>query len=217
MSPLRFSERFLADSRAASTVVTTRKGAEVHGTTMSAFSSVSLSPPLVLVCVDRKSEIHNMLGDNAIFAINILHQGQAGIAEALSHKGTPELNAAHRLESVPFHTAETGAPILDGPLGLSGLSRRKCGGSWGSYHLHRAGCRGRTGECRGRRPSPLSQRIWSYVGRSLTGQLRRLRTPHADHPRYAPATVAQGSRITCKSSAFGNVILLTWTCRLPTI
>ena len=98
------------------TVVTTRKGAEVHGTTMSAFSSVSLSPPLVLVCVDRKSEIHNMLGDSAIFAINILHQGQAGIAEALSHKGTPELNAAHRLESVPFHTAETGAPVLDDHL-----------------------------------------------------------------------------------------------------
>jgi flavin reductase (DIM6/NTAB) family NADH-FMN oxidoreductase RutF len=94
------------------TVVTTRAGDEVHGTTMSAFCSVSLAPPLVLVCVDKTAACHDIIQRGGVFAVNILHQGQADLSTTLSRKGTPELEAAHRLEGVPFRIGATGAPIL---------------------------------------------------------------------------------------------------------
>ena len=94
------------------TIVTTRRGDSVHGTTMSAVCSVSLQPQLVLVCIDHESDIHVLIRESGVFAINMLHEGQAELAAELSRKGTPELLAAHRLESLPYHLGETGAPLL---------------------------------------------------------------------------------------------------------
>ncbi len=98
------------------TIVTTREGDDVHGTTMSAVCSVSLQPQLALVCVDHESAIHVLIRESGVFAINILHEGQAGLAAELSRKGTPELLAAHKLEALPHHAGETGAPLLDDSL-----------------------------------------------------------------------------------------------------
>ena len=98
------------------TIVTTRAGDDVHGTTMSAVCSVSLQPQLVLVCVDHDSDIHALISGSGVFAINMLHEGQADLAIELSHKGTPEQQAAHRLENLPHRNGETGAPLLDDSL-----------------------------------------------------------------------------------------------------
>ncbi len=93
-------------------IVTTRHGNDAHGTTISAVSSVSLQPPLILICVDRASDIHDLIRASGVFAVNMLHGGQRDLAVALSQKGTPELLAAHRLESLPYRIADTGAPLL---------------------------------------------------------------------------------------------------------
>ena len=98
------------------TIVTTRAGDDVHGTTMSAVCSVSLQPQMVLVCVDHESDIQTLIRESGVFAINILHEGQAGLAVELSHKGTPEQQAAHRLESLPHRNGATGAPLLEESL-----------------------------------------------------------------------------------------------------
>ena len=98
------------------TIVTTRAGDDVHGTTMSAVCSVSLQPQLVLVCVDHESDIHALIRESGVFAINVLHEGQADLAIELSHKGTPEQQAAHRLENLPHRNGETGAPLLEDSL-----------------------------------------------------------------------------------------------------
>ncbi|MYD36893.1 MAG: flavin reductase [Dehalococcoidia bacterium] len=98
------------------TIVTTRAGDDVHGTTMSAVCSVSLQPQLVLVCVDHESDIQALIRESGVFAINILHEGQAGLAVELSHKGTPEQQAAHRLENLPHRNGATGAPLLEDSL-----------------------------------------------------------------------------------------------------
>ena len=98
------------------TVVTTRAGDDAHGTTMSAVCSVSLQPQLVLVCVDHASDIHALIRESGVFAVNILHEGQADLAAQLSHKGTAELLAAHRLENLPHRTGESGAPLLEDSL-----------------------------------------------------------------------------------------------------
>jgi len=94
------------------TIVTTRADGEVHGTTMSAFSSLSLEPPLVLIAVRKESDIHGLIARSKIFAVNILHKGQSETSAAFAQKGTLELIAAHRLEGTPFRVAVTGAPVL---------------------------------------------------------------------------------------------------------
>ncbi len=98
------------------TIVTTRADSVAHGTTMSAVCSVSLQPQLVLVCVDHGSDIHTLIRQSGVFAVNILHEGQADLAATLSHKGTAELLAAHRLETLPHRDGTTGAPLLDDSL-----------------------------------------------------------------------------------------------------
>lgn len=108
--------RVMGRLAAGVTIVTTRAGADAHGTTMSAVCSVSLQPQLVLVCVDHASDIHALIRESGVFAVNMLHEGQASLAAELSHKGTAELLAAHRLESLPHGTGESGAPLLEDSL-----------------------------------------------------------------------------------------------------
>ena len=97
-------------------VVTTRLGDEVHGTTMSAFASVSLVPPFVLICVDRSSESHDLISQSGVFAVNILHDGQSDLSASLSTKATLELAATHKLDGTGHSPGVTGAPILDEKL-----------------------------------------------------------------------------------------------------
>ena len=64
------------------TVVTTRGEEHAYGMTANAFSSVSLDPPLILVCVISGSEGADHISRNGVFAVNILGAG-AGAAVAL--------------------------------------------------------------------------------------------------------------------------------------
>ncbi len=96
------------------TVVTSREGEAVHGTTVNAFCSVSLEPPLVLVCLDKATVSHHFIGTGKVFGVNILKSNQEDVAWALSRKGTPDLEAAHQLVGIPFITKSTGAPIIVG-------------------------------------------------------------------------------------------------------
>ena len=98
------------------TVVTTRLGDEVHGTTMSAFASVSLMPPFVMICVDRNSESHDLIAQSGVFAVNILHDGQSALSVSLSDKTNSKIAATHRLEGIRHSSGSTGAPILDEKL-----------------------------------------------------------------------------------------------------
>ncbi len=95
------------------TVVTTRLGNEVHGMTANAVTSVSLEPPLVLVCVDKTADTHDILARAGVFALNILSRGQASVSEHFARK---ETEGAHRLDGFAHRPAMTGAPILDGCL-----------------------------------------------------------------------------------------------------
>src|SRR6476660_74234 len=67
------------------TVVTTRdaKG-ELHGITVSAFCSVSLQPPMVLICIEKKAGSHPAVEESNVFIVNILREGEAGISEVFA-------------------------------------------------------------------------------------------------------------------------------------
>ena len=76
------------------------------GLTASAFTSVALDPPLVLVCIDHKSQSHGPLVDGGRFAVNILSVDQ----EALSRKfATTRLD---KFDGVAYRLSPLGLPIL---------------------------------------------------------------------------------------------------------
>lgn len=96
------------------TIITTRRGDVMKGMTANAFTSVSLEPPLVLVCVDHTSDTHDVLKESGVFAVNILSREQ----EALSRQfATKAEGTSHLLEGVPYRLGITGAPIITGCLG----------------------------------------------------------------------------------------------------
>lgn len=113
LSPDDF-RRGLSHFASGVTVVTTRdRDGRPAGLTASAFTSVSLVPPLILVCVAQNAQSYPALRDSKGFAINILASGQEGISNRFaSSKGVP----AEKFDGVA-HTAGTlGFPLLDGAL-----------------------------------------------------------------------------------------------------
>jgi flavin reductase (DIM6/NTAB) family NADH-FMN oxidoreductase RutF len=94
------------------TIVTSRHGETIHGMTVSAFSSVSLDPPLVLVCADKGSDTHAVIAASGCFAVNVLARDH----EALSNKFAVKKDEHLRFEGVAHGALETGAPLLDDAL-----------------------------------------------------------------------------------------------------
>ncbi|MEM8609298.1 MAG: flavin reductase family protein [Myxococcota bacterium] len=94
------------------TVVTTRAGDTMHGMTVSAFSSVSADPPLVLVCANQASTTHEVIEKGGLFAVNILAAHQADISNVFASSEAEDT----RLQSVSWSEGETGAPLIDGAL-----------------------------------------------------------------------------------------------------
>jgi flavin reductase (DIM6/NTAB) family NADH-FMN oxidoreductase RutF len=93
------------------TVITAlRKSGEMHGLTANAFTSVSLVPPLLLVCVDKNAESYPCFDETRVFTVNILAHDQ----EALSRKFA--VSGGDKFQGVAYHTGANGAPILDGAL-----------------------------------------------------------------------------------------------------
>lgn len=92
------------------TVVTALRDGLPHGTTVSAFSSLSLDPPLIAVSLDRDSDLLEIAGRAGRFGVNVLHAGQAGHATAFARKGADKFDGVawehHRdLPRLPEATA----------------------------------------------------------------------------------------------------------------
>lgn len=64
------------------TVVTAKDQAgRLHGITVSAFCSVSLEPPLILVCIEKEAGSHDALKESSSFVVNILHEDQQNLSD----------------------------------------------------------------------------------------------------------------------------------------
>ena len=96
------------------TVVTTRGEDHAYGMTANAFSSVSLDPPLVLVCVIAQSEGRELLERNGVFAVNILAADQEPLSNYFASRDRPRGREAFK--QVPHRTEVTGAPVIEGAL-----------------------------------------------------------------------------------------------------
>jgi flavin reductase (DIM6/NTAB) family NADH-FMN oxidoreductase RutF len=91
-------------------VVTTLTDGRPHGTTVSAFASLSMTPPMVLVSLDRGSELLARLAIGSVFGVNVLGSDQAPLALTFARKG------ADKFSGVGW-TADSGAPRLTGSPG----------------------------------------------------------------------------------------------------
>jgi flavin reductase (DIM6/NTAB) family NADH-FMN oxidoreductase RutF len=95
------------------TIVTTLRPARTPcGLTVNAFSSVSLDPPLVLVCVERDAESHDCIITYGKFAVNVLG---AEDGEKLSRRFAEPL-VDDKFEGVAYERGQSGVPILERSL-----------------------------------------------------------------------------------------------------
>jgi flavin reductase (DIM6/NTAB) family NADH-FMN oxidoreductase RutF len=94
------------------TIVTARAGDRIHGMTVSAFSEVSLEPPLVLVCADKTSNTHPLIAEGGVFAVNVLASDQVELSKRFASKKDEH----RRFVGLELESGRTGAPLLAGTL-----------------------------------------------------------------------------------------------------
>ena len=94
------------------TIVTSRVGDRIHGMTVSAFTEVSLDPPLVLVCADKGSNTHPVIAEGKVFAVNILARDQ----DDLSNRFASKKDEDKRFDGLETETGKTGAPLIAGTV-----------------------------------------------------------------------------------------------------
>ena len=80
------------------------------GMTVSAFSSLSLDPPLILVCVDHGASVAPVLEHCDRFAINVLSEDQEPLSRRFAER------EVDRFDGVAYHRGEHGIALLDGAL-----------------------------------------------------------------------------------------------------
>ena len=83
-----------------------------QGMTVSAFCSVSLEPPLVLICIEKTASIYDVLTGASGFVVNILSAKQEQIARRFS------IVDIDRFEGVGFSRTQNGIAVLDDVLGI---------------------------------------------------------------------------------------------------
>ena len=103
--------RLVAGSFASGvTVITTGRDGNYHGMTASSFSSLSLDPPLILVCFDLTAATLAAVDETGAYVVNILGSQQEQLSRQFASRG------AHSLDDVPYVLGELGIPVLHDSL-----------------------------------------------------------------------------------------------------
>jgi flavin reductase len=95
------------------TVVTVASGdGNMHGVTVNSFSSVSLEPMLVLVCLNETSRVVGLIERAGVFGVNVLSAGQHDVSSWFANRHRPADSAM--FDGVPLEPGVTGCPVLAG-------------------------------------------------------------------------------------------------------
>jgi flavin reductase (DIM6/NTAB) family NADH-FMN oxidoreductase RutF len=94
------------------TVVTAEHAEQLYGMTVSSFASLSLKPPLVLICIDTTVPTHDAIAAAGSFVINILEKRQEHLSRRFSTTGND------KFKGVAWHTGQLGLPVLDQALAV---------------------------------------------------------------------------------------------------
>ncbi len=92
------------------TVVTTRFEGQLSGLTVSSFTSLSLEPTMVLICIDRKATSHDIIEQAGLFAVNILNEDQEYLSRRFATRD------AEKFPPDSFVLSPNGLPLLNGVL-----------------------------------------------------------------------------------------------------
>lgn len=95
------------------TVATTCLDGVDHAMTASAFTSVSLDPPLVLLCSHKSSRFNDAVLQSGTWAVSILAESGLEASAWFAHRGRP---LEDQLADIPFHRAESGIALIDDSL-----------------------------------------------------------------------------------------------------
>jgi flavin reductase (DIM6/NTAB) family NADH-FMN oxidoreductase RutF len=96
------------------TVVTAKDGDQFHGMTVSAFTSISLQPPLVLVSLEKTSRTHAMVQNSNHFGVTILADDQKDISDRFAGR-IPAMDG-NRFLGLAIETLTSGVPFIVGGL-----------------------------------------------------------------------------------------------------
>lgn len=92
------------------TVITTKYQNQLYGITVSSFSSLSLRPPLVLICIDTAVASHDAIAGAGFFAVNMLARNQEHLSRRFA---TRDID---KFQGVAWHVGLHDLPLLDGAL-----------------------------------------------------------------------------------------------------
>jgi flavin reductase (DIM6/NTAB) family NADH-FMN oxidoreductase RutF len=81
-----------------------------HGLTVSSFTSVSLVPPMLLICIDHKTKVLEYFRLSPSFGISVLSEQQQETSNRFAARGE------NRFHKTPWHAGKSGAPLIDGAL-----------------------------------------------------------------------------------------------------
>lgn len=99
---------------ATGVTVVTARGRHPHAMTANAVASVSLDPPLLLVCLEQDARVHDAVLEDGRFGVSVLAAAQVRISDWLATRGRPLLG---QLSQVPTCTGEVlGLPLVSGSL-----------------------------------------------------------------------------------------------------
>ncbi len=83
--------------------------------TVNSFTSVSLDPPLVLVCIAHASHCNQLIKRSGGFAVSILGHDQAEVSSGFANTD-PAAQAIHEFEHHTYELGPTGSPMLEGAV-----------------------------------------------------------------------------------------------------
>ena len=126
------------------------------GVTVNSFASVSLDPPIILICLDNNTGSLKALCEGERFAVNILSENQQDLSEEFT---SPQ---EHKFKDRAFETWDSGCPILDGCL--TNLECTRLNAFEGGDHLIVLGRVDRIKHADGGRPLLFYQSAYGRIG-----------------------------------------------------
>ena len=109
-SPFGFREALACFASGVTVATVLASDGTPHGLTVSAFTSVSFQPPMILICIDYGCAFLQYFRASTHFAVNVLAESQRDLSAIFSEK--PE----GRFDGVDWRNGLTGAPLLAGCL-----------------------------------------------------------------------------------------------------
>jgi len=92
------------------TVVTTEQEGTPYGMTVAAFSSLSLHPPLVLICIEKSVRTHEAIATAGKFGVSILSQSQTDVSNRFASR------SEDKFSGIATHRGSSGVPLVDGAI-----------------------------------------------------------------------------------------------------